>query len=384
MAQSLRLVRRVRDIVFVDLRGTGASSPLKCLDLEDELSALGQGRDVFLGDGARCAAELDADPRFYTHRSALADLDEIRARLGYVQINLWGGSWGTRAALIYALGYPTAVRRVILDGAVGFDLAFPRTVATEAQRALDLLIERCASDSACDNAFPDAAESLRALLARLEAKPVTLRLPHPRTGEPADVTLTRDVVAEIVRVALYTPGDAARVLQLVHAAAAGNYAPLAAQHVHSAGFSTDTMALGATMAVLCSEDLPATADADFDADSHGTFVGPAYADGWAARCRDWPAGDAIAVDQSATSNAPALILSGANDPITPPTAGEGIARWFPSHEHVVVPGAAHNTSFNGCVPDVIARFLDGAPIDASCVTDLTMPAIVTNFTGGRP
>ncbi len=88
-------------------------------------------------DSKICQGQLDADPRQYTHKNALADLDEVRQRLGYGQINLWGGSWGTRAALLYALTYPHAVRSVILDGAVALDLDFPRTVAGDAQRAFD-------------------------------------------------------------------------------------------------------------------------------------------------------------------------------------------------------------------------------------------------------
>jgi pimeloyl-ACP methyl ester carboxylesterase len=384
IARAFKAVRRTRAIVLVDLRGTGDSAPLDCLETRDELAALAQGRDLFLGDGPRCVSELHADPRHYTHRNALADLDEIRARLGYQRINLWGGSWGTRAALIYALGYPAATRRVVLDGAAGWDLAFPRTVAADAQRAFDRVIARCAGEAACAAAFPNAAGALRALLARLDDRAVTVRIAHPRTGAPAGVTLSRDAVAEIVRVALYTTTDAARVLALVHSAAAGNYAPLAAQHVHSASLSSDSMALGATMAILCSEDLPLVAGADFAADARGTFVGSAYADGWAHRCRDWPAGAAPDIDRDARSNAPALILSGLHDPVTPPASGDSMARWFPTHEHVVMPGAAHNTSFTGCTPDVIARFLDGQPTDASCVNDVPLPALVTTLAGGRP
>lgn len=384
VARAFRTVRRTRDIVLVDVRGTGASAPLTCLETVSDLGDFGLGRDVFFGEGKRCASELDADPRFYTHRNALADLDEIRARLGYDRINLWGGSWGTRAALIYALRYPGAVRRVVLDGAASLDMGFPRTVAADAQRAFDLLVRRCEQDPGCARAFPDPRERMRALLESLDARPVTARIPHPRTAQPVDVLLTRDVVAEIVRVALYTPTDVARVLPLVFAAAAGDFAPLAAQHGYSASATIDEMALGSTLAVLCSEDMPLVASADFAADARGSFLGTAYADGWAARCRDWPAGPPIDVDRAATSNAPALILSGLHDPVTPPRAGDAMARWFPSHEHVVVPGAAHNTSFTGCVPDLIAGFLDGAPIDASCVNDIPLPVLVTSHAGGRP
>ena len=117
------------------------------------------------------------------------------------------------------------------------------------------------------------------------------------------------------------------------------------------------MALGATYSVLCSEDLPRTADVDFAAAATGSFFGTVYPDGWRARCRDWPAGRPLDTRGATTSRAPALILSGEHDPVTPPRTGTAMARHFESSWHVVVPGAAHNTSFSGCVPDLIARFI---------------------------
>ena len=104
VARYFRAVRRHRDVVLVDFRGTGASNPLKCDLPDDELRVL--EADDFAEQAERCAAALPADPRFYTHHQSLADLDDIRRELGYDRINVWGGSWGTRAALLYALRYP--------------------------------------------------------------------------------------------------------------------------------------------------------------------------------------------------------------------------------------------------------------------------------------
>jgi pimeloyl-ACP methyl ester carboxylesterase len=377
-------VRRTRAIVLVDLRGTGQSAPLSCFATGDELASLEAGRDAFLGAGPACLDELQRDPRHYTHRFALADLDDVRQWLGYEQINLWGGSWGTRAALLYALTYPNAVRRVVLDGAVALDMEFPHAVARDAQRAFDRLVTRCAADPPCAAASPDPHRDLSRLLAQLEQAPATVHLAHPRTHVRQPLTLTRDVVAEIVRVALYTTVDASRVLAMVRRAADGDFAPLVAQFVQSTSQSTDSMALGATLAILCSEDMPRVTQADFAEAAQGTFLRTAYADAWAARCDRWPVGHPLPSDLPQTSEVPALVLSGTEDPITPPSAGEAMRRWFPDSEHIIVNGAAHNTSFSGCLPDVIARFLDAAPLDAACVNDLPLPPAVTSLAGGRP
>lgn len=380
-------VRRTRAIVLVDLRGTGRSHPLDCGSNEDEIERLRSGGDLFLGRQSDCLRQLDADVRHYTHASALADLDEIRQRLGFASINLWGGSWGTRAALFYALRYPDVVRSVVLDGAAPLDLGFPRTVARDAERGLNLLVERCAAEAACRTAFPAARLALDALLERLSAAPPTVSVKHPRTAAAVSLTLTRDIVAEIIRVGLYTTTDAARLLQTIQHATAGDFAPLIAQYVHSATMTTDEMALGATMSVLCSEDMPLVADTDFESEAQGTFVGTGYADAWRSRCVGWPVGPTLTTDHRGISGAAALILSGQTDPVTPPQRGDAMARHFPRHLHLVVPGAAHNASFTGCVPDLIAAFLDhgdATPLDASCIVKASLPSIVLDDAGGRP
>ena len=258
---------------------------------------------------------------------------------------------------------------------------------------MDLLHHRCAAEPACDAAFPHPARDLEALLARLERAPVTTALKHPRTGADVEVTLTRDSVAEIIRVALYTPEDTARLLPVIRRAVEGDFGPLAAQAVHSASFS-DGMALGAAMAILCSEDVPTANVRNVEAKALrrgsgqglGTFLRSAYADAWRGRCSGWPAGSPIAFTPNAISNAPALILSGLHDPVTPPSSGEAMARHFPNHQHVVVPGAAHNASFTGCAPDLIAEFLQrgfAGPLDTGCLAETPLPPIVLGHAGGR-
>lgn len=382
-ARSFRAVRRSRDIVLVDLRGTGASAPLSCDTSGDEIAALEE--TDFARLARDCAAALDVDPRLYTHRHALADLDEIRQRLGYERINLWGGSWGTRASLLYALRYPESTRSVVLDGAAALGMEFPRTASADAQAALDGLIDRCRADADCRKAYPDPRAELERFVARFANTTVTLR--HPRTHAPVTVKLSAGLATDILRGALYVPRDGAAILHLVRQAVDGDVAPLVAQFMRTSSVTVDDMALGATFSVLCSEDLPRAAGADFAADAHGSIFGTAYADIWKVRCAAWPAGPPLDEAPAATSQVPALILSGGDDPVTPPRAGELMARHFLRHQHVVVPRAAHNTSFSGCVPDLIARFIADAgaeELDTTCVNDIAGWPFVLSTAGSRP
>ena len=334
-----------------------------------------------------CAGSLDANPRFYTHRESLADLDEIRQALGYRRINLWGGSWGTRAALLYALRFPDATRTVTLDGAVALTMGFPRTASADAQRALDALIESCRNDQSCQASFPDPRAELAAFERRFANGAITVTVPHPRTNAPVALTLTKGLAFDILRGALYVPRDAAALFQIIRAGAGGDFAPLAAQFVRTSSVMTDDMAIGATFSVLCSEDLPRVALADFTRDANGSLFGTAYADIWRARCASWPQGASIDQRTLRSAQAPALILSGGHDPVTPPRAGEAMTQHFPTHRHVIVPAAAHNTSFSGCVPDLIAAFIDRGradELDTSCVDRLAWPPFVVSAAGTRP
>jgi pimeloyl-ACP methyl ester carboxylesterase len=380
-----RKVRRTRDIVLIDLRGTGASNPLECAAPTDELAIVG-GRDWVAEHARQCASALSGDPRLYTHAEALADVDEVRQRLGYARVNLWGGSWGTRAALLYALRYPGAVRSVVLDGAVPVNMGFPRSVSADAQRALDLVVTQCRADPACAARFPDPMGDMVALTQRLAAKPVMTTVRHPRTGALVAVSVTREAVLELVRSALYAPGDTVMLPFVVRSALDGDFAPLLAMGVQASAGAAGTIAAGTTMSVLCSEDIPSLAGADLAADAQGSVFGTVYADTWQARCASWPAGSPLS-EGEAMSAAPALILSGDHDPITPPRWGEAMARHFNRNWQVTVPAAAHNTSFTGCVPDLIAAFVsrgDGSALDRECLTRSSWPTVVLGPEGPRP
>jgi pimeloyl-ACP methyl ester carboxylesterase len=96
-------VRGSRDILLVDQRGTGGSNPLHCsLQLpalrEDAPDTAAIRRGV-----AACLAELAtrADLGAYTTTRAMHDLEHVRSTLGYGPLNLWGVSYGTKAAREY-------------------------------------------------------------------------------------------------------------------------------------------------------------------------------------------------------------------------------------------------------------------------------------------
>ena len=140
--------------------------------------------------------------------------------------------------------------------------------------------------------------------------------------------------------------------------------------------------------MLCSEDLPAVAGATSPRMPTDSLFGTAYADVWRAAVPPGRRGRPRRIRRRVSQRSPALILSGGHDPVTPPRTGELMSRHFPRHRHVVVPAAAHNASFTGCVPDLIAAFLahgDGDALDdARASADVAWPPFVVATAGTRP
>lgn len=373
-------VRKSRDVVLVDVRGTGASSPLECpLPESSEIDLTG------IGGPSDCRKRLGRSLSAFTTERQVRDLDAVRAALGYARLNLWGGSFGTRAALVYARLFPDRVRGVVLDGASPFENPFPSWTARDAATALERAFSDCEGDLECRTAYPQFRRDFGELLDRLERTPLVATAPHPRTGRPVRVRVDRVAFASTVKVMLYSPDHASLVPFVVARLKDGDVAPLLAAVWAERAWSTDTMALGLTLRIICAEELPRV-PVDAAATASGTFLGRTDIEAWSRLCRDF-APDEPADVTTRPLPVPALILSGELDPVTPPRWGEAMRASFPRSAHVVVPGAGHNVSFTGCVPRLIARFIataDPAAVDPTCVGGLKRPPFVIGPSAARP
>ena len=156
IAGMLASIREHRDLVFVDQRGTGQSNPLNC-DLFNPADPQSYFGSFFPVDDVRkCREQLEpkADLTLYTTTIAMDDLDDVRAALGYEQINLYGGSYGTRAALVYLRQHPKHVRTVMLHGVAPTNQLMPLNFPQDTERALQGVLSECEADETCNKAFP--------------------------------------------------------------------------------------------------------------------------------------------------------------------------------------------------------------------------------------
>jgi pimeloyl-ACP methyl ester carboxylesterase len=363
-----------RHVVFIDQRGTGGSHPLEC-DVDETTLAATFEQSQQLGRLNACLRSLAGDLRQYATWIAVRDFDAVRARLGADRVNLWGGSYGTRAALEYMRQFPQRVRSAVLDGVAPPDMVLPVSFATDADAALAALVDTCARDERCRRRYPDIDRRVADLLARAE-RGIDVRIPHPLTGVPEPLRLDRRVLSSLLRVPLYAPQLAAVLPYALAAAAQGEYTPLVALSAAVAGGINENFAAGMHFAVICAEDLPRVG-ADERARAAATRFGSAFLDVYEQACSGVPtrAVPAGFYDIPASA-APVLVLSGGLDPATPPRHGARVAERLGNARHVVAPYLGHIVSAHGCAPQQIARFIRDAAfddVDAACLARLPAP-----------
>jgi len=384
VAFSFERIHRDRDIVLVDQRGTGRSNPLNCALDDDDLYRASDAEVA--ADARRCLTTLEktANVAFYTTSVAVQDLDSVRAALGYQRINLYGVSYGTRVAQHYMRRFPDRTRSVILDGVVPPQLALGPATALNAERALTRILARCANDSECKKHFGDPSVSYHALRNSLQAHAVPVSLADPTSGESSRFDFTGYHLATVLRLGSYTAEQAALLPLMLHSASESvNFTPLASQFLLVNRSYGDVLAYGMHNSVVCSEDvpfwdLPKVSRTELEE----TYLGTAQLDGLRSICSAWPHGP-IDPDFHAPlhTDIPVLLLSGSDDPVTPPGDAEEARRTFTHSVHVVLKGFGHGQLAAPCVDRVMANFMSRGAIeglDVSCVqNDRPMPFFVT-------
>ena len=387
VGELFRRVQTRRDIVLVDQRGTGDSHALECVTDDDTLRALNESDDAALQRLRACQQKLDADLRLYTTSIAMDDLDDVRSFLGYDRINLYGGSYGTRAALVYMRQHEARVRSVVLDGVAPPDMRLPMFFARDAQRALDKLLTDCDAAADCRSRYPDLAARTRRLLARLEKSPVPAHLTHPRTGVAEDVTVAAPLVANVLASALYSPLLSSLVPELIRRAEANEFQGLIAMALMNEA-AADNLSLGMQMSVICGEDYPRLTPEDAARASQDSVFGQHLLMSRMKACEFWPRGTVPdSFYAPVRSNVPVLVMSGDLDPVTPPSWGEAVTAHLPNARHIIVPGTGHGTIGTGCGARLIHAFIDrasAAELDTACLQELRRPPFFLTPAGPDP
>jgi pimeloyl-ACP methyl ester carboxylesterase len=372
-------IRHERDIVFVNVRGTGGDNNLQCELHGGDDNIQGYLEEPFdVEEFRKCREELkkNFDLTKYSTPMAMDDLNDVRKALGYEKINLMGTSGGTRSSLVYMRRHPETARSAILIGVVPLAYRNPLYHPWGAQYAIDLLFKECLDDRACNDAFPNLEEEFWTVLERLEDGTVQVKIAHPITEEMIEVSLSRPTFTEAIRSMMYSSRRSRRVPLYIHQAFLGNFQPITEEAIRLERGSQLGLSLGLLLCVTCSEDVARIRSEDVERETKGSYRGDVRVRSQMAVCNIWPKSelpenfaDPVKVD------IPVLLFSGTMDPVTPSRWGEEAARHLPNSLHVVVPGA-HGV-FGRCTDSIMQQFLTKSTargIDISCVKSMTLPS----------
>jgi pimeloyl-ACP methyl ester carboxylesterase len=389
-------LRRDRDLLLIDPRGTGQSGALPCPSLSS--------RDPLSLDpesiGTICGAELGARAGLYGSAAVADDIDAVRASLGLDKLDLWGDSYGTFLMPVYAARYPQHVRSVVLDGAfpITFD-PWGRDVLRGVRRVIGLV---CRRTHRCSG--PRVLARIARLARRLRRHPARFTA-HSPIG-PVRLRLGERELANVA----FGGGDPrtyGRLPAAVDAALDHDLAPLkrlvTVSRINEVGnFLIDPALLSnaAAAATSCHDyprpyDLaaaPAERRAEYDralAALDAAQFRPVSPRAWLSteidagpKCLGWPA------DPSAGSplqgrpipDVPVLVQSGDLDTNTPIEQGRRAAAQFPHAIYGIVANAGHTPDLQPCGVAMAIDFVEHLKTDPKrCLHAGRPPAVV-----GRP
>lgn len=354
-------IRERFDIVGMDPRGVGQSTPLDCgLDPATLYSA-----DPTIEDDNDVAALIDISTRYANDCEAARgpmlphvgtnnvarDMDLIRAGMGDDQLSYVGYSYGTSIGQAYAELFPDRVRAMIIDGLVdpeptGIESAIGQAQGFEA--ALANWAAGCRGRSGCS--LDDPLAAVDKILARAEdgvASRGGARILGP--GEAA-IALAYPLYNE----ALWPSLDAA--LSRALTGDGSDMVALADRYTQLADFSIyfAVSCLDSTWPRETEEFLARAKEAGALAPRFGEAIVNDY-----IRCAVWPVEPDPVGGVSADGAPPILVVSTTGDPATPYENGVVVADRLASGVLLTYEGEGHTITFQGsaCLDAVASSYL---------------------------
>ncbi|MFP5516643.1 MAG: alpha/beta fold hydrolase [Alphaproteobacteria bacterium] len=405
-AAMLAPMRAGRDIVLVDQRGTGRSSPsLRCPALDPLRYWFG---GVTAEDAVACLDPLRrAGYRLedFDSRQSAADLRALRGALGVERWNVVATSYGGVLAQALLRADEAAVRSLVLNSPAALDATWlDLDRLTAIRQAHRRMVEDCAAQPDCARAFPQLGQAVERLSAVLGRKPMELRLRHPGTGRESDLQLSWPMLANVLALRLGSADGMVAMPALLDRldraiVRSGGKGGVGADRLEDAAVLAlvvppaiwgvlDKLAYGLNLTVGCRENRPridAAAARRAAADLRPYVVAEAVETDYDAAC---PVLDLPPVDASfyrpVESDVPALILTGAYDTFTVPARAEAMGRSLHRATPMSFRGIGHDVlGVSQCGRNAAARFVETLSTgDAgACVERLLPPTFASRLPG---
>jgi pimeloyl-ACP methyl ester carboxylesterase len=368
-------LNKTRDIVLIDQRGTGGSNLLMCpqpdkpFDVTDAAALSAYAKS--------CLNDLDADPRWYTTRAYVDDVNEVRQALGYDKINISGGSYGGTVVQVYLLQHPESVRAAIINNSTLIDYPIFEHIADSSQRAFELVMARCAQDEKCHAAFPDPQGDLAAAFARLEQQPMETNVWDPAISEP--ISVTPAILSGVVHEMLMGANAAAQLPRLLHRAVTQDDWDAIAEIYVNRMLPQQRASAGLVMyaVIRCAEPWAMGRLDEVERNGQNTYsrdVALAQAQSIAGTCALLPKSESNALyGPTQKSDVPVLVLNAEEDPQNPPENVSKTAEVYPNSKVLFEPYRGHYTVNWSCLAKVYQEFVELGNVNdlkADCLSEV--------------
>jgi pimeloyl-ACP methyl ester carboxylesterase len=363
-AELLGPIAATRDLIVFDQRGIGLSDPLSCHAFEHPSSYSSFGPLI-----AACGSQLGAPRSLYTTVDTVADIEAIRRAGGYEKLVLYGTSYGTKVAELYAQTYPSHVEGLVLDSVVTPNGPEPLERPTFA--AVPRILRQMCAKGACAGITANPVADLGRVLARMRHGRLRGRVIDGE-GRPHEVSVSPADLLEILLAGDFSRSLRAEFITTLAAAARGDTAPVARMLSTAGEGEEESEDFDGPLyyATTCEEqDFPFSRGADPAArlaqarSAVRALPASAFAPFTAAQalqssdieaCAHWPyTTPAPPLDTLPFPSVPTLIISGADDLRTPTSGARELAAQIPGAHLLIVPYTGH--SVLGEEPTACAR-----------------------------
>lgn len=367
-------IRKTNDVVIVDVRGTGFSEPRLCPDLGKQLLGILAKNQTLEADekdktnaALACKKELlirGVDVAAYHSVSVAKDLNALKTHLGYQQWNVYGVSYGTYMAQVYASTFPTDVRALILDSSVA-DISDYYTQNTDNyMTSLQRVFEKCKNDPTCDAQYPDLENVFYNTIEQLKKEPIEVGV-SKRLVETESFTYNAEDFKVAIQQALYHKQLVEILPLLIYQFHNQNSEALG--NLVAAFSSLLRMDYGLYYCVSCNEVLP---NNDAEVFAKETAKYPRLQGALSFYQSDFKVCDKwnLGVNESdlqehnlaglEAMDAPVMIFAGEFDPITPATNGAKVATNFSNASVLDAHTYGHVPSFTLIGNKLTSSFVD--------------------------
>jgi len=397
-------LHRRHDLILMDQRGTGHSSAINCPGVQN-YNGLSRPHD-FPAVVVACARRLGVQANAYGSAAVAEDLRAVLEALHVRKIDLYGDSYGSYAAQVFALHYPSFVRDLVLDATYDqrFDPLEPEAVSA-LRRAWDTM---CANFPGCHG--HRLLADIAAFDRRLARRPI-VDMTSGDSHKRRHVDLTATAFAQLVNDATYTYTVFRDLPAALVAARRGDLVPIERLAVEDAGSnapggSPSGYSAGDLEAVSC-HDYPTAWNTSASDGRRAAQLGrairrlrarvffPFTKRVWLASldenelvygCLRWPRPtihDPPFPRGASFPRIPVLVLDGLLDQATPLRDSSRVAAAWPDSTFIRVANTNHisaQVDFLHCVSGITRRFLaQRAAGDTSCAGRVAAQYVVPAF-----